>query len=252
MPESTQHKLDRVRRPRVQITYDVEIGNAIEKKEIPFVVGIMADLSGDRDKEKPFPTLRERKFVEIDRDNFNEVLASISPRRENLKAPLPSYYQPSAEAFLKELETKTVSKAIIEALKANNGHLVLGKENFKKALRAALGEEFAKVDDATVDKAKVDPPAWLKTKGLDEKLKEKELTASFTFQHLDDFSPVKVLQQSEELSKLFKARQQLTDLLAKLDGNDKLIKQIREVAKDKAAWDKFKAELAKLSPTQSA
>jgi type VI secretion system protein ImpB len=78
MAESTQHKLDRVRPPRVQITYDVEIGNAIEKKELPLVVGILADLSGK--PLKPLPKLNERRFTEIDRDNFNEVLASIAPR----------------------------------------------------------------------------------------------------------------------------------------------------------------------------
>jgi len=78
MTESTQHKLDRIRPPRVQITYDVEIGGAIVKKELPFVVGIMADLSG-MPEEAP-PPLRERKFVEIDRDNFNDVLAAIAPR----------------------------------------------------------------------------------------------------------------------------------------------------------------------------
>ncbi|MFJ4142853.1 type VI secretion system contractile sheath small subunit [Pseudomonas sp. NPDC089734] len=78
MAESTQHKLDRVRPPRVQITYDVEIGNAIEKKELPLVVGILADLSGKPDA--PPPKLIDRRFVEIDRDNFNEVLASIAPR----------------------------------------------------------------------------------------------------------------------------------------------------------------------------
>ncbi|HHW1954900.1 TPA: type VI secretion system contractile sheath small subunit [Pseudomonas aeruginosa] len=78
MPESTQHKLDRVRPPRVQITYDVEIGNAIEKKELPLVVGILADLSGKPDT--PPAKLVERRFVDIDRDNFNEILSSISPR----------------------------------------------------------------------------------------------------------------------------------------------------------------------------
>jgi type VI secretion system protein ImpB len=78
MAESTQHKLDRIRPPRVQITYDVEIGGAIQKKELPFVVGILADLSGK--PENPLPPLKERKFVEIDRDNFNDVLASIQPR----------------------------------------------------------------------------------------------------------------------------------------------------------------------------
>jgi type VI secretion system protein ImpB len=78
MAESIQHKLDRIRPPRVQITYDVEIGDAIEKKELPFVVGIMADLSGN--PEQALPKLKDRKFVEIDRDNFNEVLASVAPR----------------------------------------------------------------------------------------------------------------------------------------------------------------------------
>lgn len=76
--ESLQHTLDRVRAPRVQITYDVEIGDAIEKKEIPFVVGVLGDLSGK--PEEPLPKLKERKFVEIDRDNFDNVLAGMKPR----------------------------------------------------------------------------------------------------------------------------------------------------------------------------
>jgi type VI secretion system protein ImpB len=78
MPESTQHKLDRIRPPRVQITYDVEIGGAIQKKELPLVVGILADLSGKPDT--PLPRLKDRKFVEIDRDNFNDVLKAAAPR----------------------------------------------------------------------------------------------------------------------------------------------------------------------------
>jgi len=78
MAESTQHVLSRVRPPRVQITYDVEIGDAIQMKELPFVVGVMSDLSGK--PEEPLPPMKERKFVEIDGDNFDEVLASISPR----------------------------------------------------------------------------------------------------------------------------------------------------------------------------
>jgi type VI secretion system protein ImpB len=78
MAESTQHKLDRVRPPRVQITYDVEIGDAIEKKELPFIVGMLADLSGN--PAQPLPPVKDRKFVEIDRDNFDDVLAAISPR----------------------------------------------------------------------------------------------------------------------------------------------------------------------------
>jgi type VI secretion system protein ImpB len=78
MDESTQHKLDRVRPPRVHITYDVEIGDDVEQKEIPFVMGVLSDLSGN--PEKPLPPLKERKYVEIDRDNFDSVLEGVAPR----------------------------------------------------------------------------------------------------------------------------------------------------------------------------
>lgn len=78
MAESTQKKLSRIRPPRVQITYDVETGDAIEKKELPMVVGIMADLAGQ--PKEPLPWLKDRKFVDIDRDNFNQVMDSIKPR----------------------------------------------------------------------------------------------------------------------------------------------------------------------------
>lgn len=78
MVESTQHILERVRPARVRITYDVEIGNAIVKKELPFVFGVMADLSGM--VIDPLPPIRERKFVEVDRDNFSEFMASVNPR----------------------------------------------------------------------------------------------------------------------------------------------------------------------------
>jgi type VI secretion system protein ImpB len=76
--ESTQKKLTRIRPPRVQITYDVETGGAIEKKELPLVVGILSDLAGKQ--ETPMLPIKARKFVEIDRDNFNDVMASIAPR----------------------------------------------------------------------------------------------------------------------------------------------------------------------------
>src|SRR5947207_8567667 len=79
MAESMQHKLDRVRRPRVQITYDVETNGAMVKTELPFVVGVMADLSGHQSKDK-LRDLKDRKFVPIDRDNFNEVIAKQMPR----------------------------------------------------------------------------------------------------------------------------------------------------------------------------
>ena len=146
--ESLQHKLDRVRAPRVHITYDVEVGDAIEMKEIPFVVGVLADLSGK--PEDPLPKLKDRKFVEIDRDNFDNVLAGMKPR----------------VAF--------------------------------------------KVDN--------------KLTGDDSKL-----AVEIRFKSLDDFHPEKVADQITPLRKLVEARRKLSDLLSKLEGNDKLDQLLQDV-----------------------
>lgn len=167
MPESTQHKLDRVRPPRVQITYDVEIGDAIEMKELPFVVGIMADLSGQREKE--LPVLKERKYVEIDRDNFDDIMKAIGPRL-SFKVDAMTF-EPYADE--KEKDEKRRNK-----------------------WRAAP----AQTDDG----------------------KPKQIDVELSFKSLDDFSPISIIKQVPELRELFEARNRLSDLLTKLDGNDKL------------------------------
>jgi type VI secretion system protein ImpB len=75
--ESVQKRLQKVRAPRVQMTYDVEIGDAIENKELPFVVGVLGDFGSD--PEGPKKRLKERKFVSVDTDNFDEVLDGVAP-----------------------------------------------------------------------------------------------------------------------------------------------------------------------------
>lgn len=75
--ESIQRQLQKVRPPRVQMTYDVEIGDAVESKELPFLVGVLGDFSGDSGADKK--RLKERKFVEIDQGNFDDVLAGMAP-----------------------------------------------------------------------------------------------------------------------------------------------------------------------------
>ncbi len=75
---NTQHKLDKARPPRVQITYDVEIGDAQTAKELPLVVGVMGDFTQSTD------TLKDRKFINVDKDNFNEVMSSMKPEAEFL------------------------------------------------------------------------------------------------------------------------------------------------------------------------
>ena len=75
--ESVHKKLERVRPPRVHVTYDVEVGDAIEVKELPFVMGVLADLSGQ--PTEALPKLKDRRFVEINPDNFDAVLDSFKP-----------------------------------------------------------------------------------------------------------------------------------------------------------------------------
>jgi type VI secretion system protein ImpB len=159
--ESTQHKLDRVRRPRVHLTYDVEVGGAIQTKELPFVVGVLADLSGKPDE--PLPRLKDRKFVEIDRDNFNKVLAAIKPRL----------------AF--QVENK-------------------------------LQDDGSKIN------------------------------VDLRFRHIDDFGPDQVVQQVEPLRKLVEARERLSNLLNKMDGNDQLEQLLQDVIGSTEALKQLQAE----------
>ena len=140
MSDSLQKWVGRNRPPRVQITYDVESGGAIEKKELPLVVGLMADLSGQ--PLNPLPKLKERRFIEVDRENFTGVMTKIAPR---LDLSVPDTYK--------------------------------GEGNIKVELNFT---EFA------------------------------------------HFHPESIVAQVPRLTKLLEARQQLRDLLGKLDGNDEL------------------------------
>ena len=146
--KSLQHTLDRVRSPRVQITYDVEVGDAIEMKEIPFVVGVLGDYSGKPDE--PLPKIKDRKFVEIDRDNFDKVLEGMKPRL---------------------------------AYKVDNK---LTNDDTKMAVE-------------------------------------------LRFKSLEDFHPERVANQITPVRKLVDARHKLSDLLTKLDGNDKLDEMLQDI-----------------------
>jgi type VI secretion system protein ImpB len=159
--ESTQHKLDRIRKPRVHLTYDVEIGGAIQIKELPFVMGVLADLSGKPEEE--LPKLKERKFVEVDRDNYNKVLAGMKPRLA---------YQ-------------------VENTLQNDG--------------SRLGVELR-------------------------------------FNHISDFEPEQVTKQVEPLRKLLEARDRLSDLVSKMDGNEKLEQLLGDIVNNTDALKKLSAE----------
>ncbi len=140
MSESTQHKLSRIRPPRVQITYDVEIGDAIQMKELPLVVGLLADLAGK--PEEPMPVLKDRKFVEIDRDNFNQVLASIAPR---LAFQVPNRLEESEEGEGSQLNVEVDFKSLDDF---HPGKLVQQIEPLRKLAdaRQRLVDLLAKLD----------------------------------------------------------------------------------------------------------
>lgn len=160
--ESTQKKVGRVRAPRVHITYDVEVGDAIEMKEIPFVLGVLGDFSGK--PEEQLPRMKDRKMIEIDRDNFDKVLAGMKPR------------------------------------------VAFGVEN-------KLNDSGGKI-------------------GVD-----------IRFNSLEDFEPDRVVQQVEPLRKLVAARQKLSDLVSKMDGNDKLEQILGDIFQNTGTQQQLSAEL---------
>jgi type VI secretion system protein ImpB len=165
--ESVHQKLSRVRPPRVHITYDVEVGDAIQLKEIPFVVGVLADLSGKPDD--PLPGVKDRKFVEIDRDNFDSVLKGMKPRI----------------AY--------------------------------------------RVDNKLADD-------------------DSKLGVELRFNDMDDFAPEQVVNQVEPLRKLADARKKLSDLMAKMDGNDRLVELMDQVINNTDALQKLSKEAVGEAP----
>ena len=164
--ESTQHKLDRTRKPRVQITYDVEKGDATETKELPFVVGVLSDLSGQR--AEPLDQVKEREIKEVSRDNFNDYLKEQSPRFaakvENKLVEDPDAqlsvditfksmkdFEPEAlvaqvpvlkelleiRQRLKSLQSRVTSNAEVEELV----HDIIAKEERRREIAKELGQE---------------------------------------------------------------------------------------------------------------
>jgi type VI secretion system protein ImpB len=168
-PESTQHKLDRVRKPRVHLTYDVELNGAIQQKELPFVVGVLADLSGK--PEEPLPRLKDRAFAEVDRDNFDKVLAAAKPR------------------------------------------LAIQVDNTLQGDGSKLNVELK-------------------------------------FRKMADFDPDQVARQIEPLRKLLEVRERLSNLLNKMDGNDKLEQLLQDVIHNTDALKQLGRETGR-SPSPS-
>jgi type VI secretion system protein ImpB len=148
--ESTQKKLTRDRPPRVQIMYDVEVGDTAELKELPFVLGVLGDYSGHRELQE---RLKERKFVQVDQETFDDVLAGMAPR------------------------------------------LALQVEN-------RLGDS------------------------------RQLLPVELDFARLEDFEPMRVVNQVQPLRQLLELRTRLADLRNKMSGNEKLEELLDGIVRD--------------------
>jgi type VI secretion system protein ImpB len=159
---SIHKKLERVRKPRVHISYDVETEGAVVTKELPFIVGVMGDFSGD--PTEPLASLKDRKFVQIDRDNFNQVMGRINPGL-NLK-----------------------------------------------------------VDNT------------LKGDGS-------EMAVDLKFRSIEDFEPGAVVNQVPALKKLLETRNQLRDLMSKVDRSEDLEALLENVLQNKDALTALSGEL---------
>jgi type VI secretion system protein ImpB len=167
--ESVQKRLEKVRPPRVQLTYDVEIGDAIEQKEIPFVAGVLGDFTGKHDPTKPLPKLKDRKFVGVDLDNFDDVMQGMAPAASyrvqnklspqggefavNLKFDKMDDFRPESvvqqvEPLRKLLEARTKLADLRNKL-AGNEKLedVLGEVFNNTEKLKTLGEETKKVEE---------------------------------------------------------------------------------------------------------
>jgi len=103
MADSVHDKLKRVRKPRVHITYDVETEGAAEVKELPFVVGVMGDFSGDADIAKK--SLKERKFIDLKKDKFDQVMARIEPA---VKMKVENTLEKNGKEFAVELKFRSM------------------------------------------------------------------------------------------------------------------------------------------------
>jgi type VI secretion system protein ImpB len=165
---SIHDKLERVRKPRVHISYQVETEGAVVERELPFVVGVLGDFSGD--PTEPLKPLKDRKFIQIDRDNFNDVMARMA-RGLNMKV-----------------------------------------------------ENTLKGDGS-------------------------EMAVNLKFNSMDDFEPAQVVDQVPALKKLLDTRNQLRDLMTKIDRSEDLEAVLERVLQNSEELKQFQTALGVEEPS---
>jgi type VI secretion system protein ImpB len=154
--ESTQHKLDRVRKPRVQITYDVETGGAMEMKELPFVMGVLGDFTGQPTEDHPLKRLKERTFEEVTPGTFDALLEKMRPHLaftvENKLSEDPNVGKLAVDLTFKSLDDfspEQVARQVgplrelleLRAELANLRGKLQGNDKLDEILQRMLGDE---------------------------------------------------------------------------------------------------------------
>lgn len=267
--ESTQKKLSRVRPPRVHITYDVQIGDAIEKKDLPFVVGVLGDFSGQ-------PTEQRNALFDVgDFKDSARLAVKLRDGKDPLSQHLRTQFSPDMQQRLNSYDgSSPLPKSLQKSLISELNRLIKGPSLFEEQRFAQVkltegtrrliaqnpqGEHLMRLNLLLLIEAYPNEIAKSQQKrfkerslieidrdnfdevlaGMRPRLAYRventlegdgtKLNIELTFDSLADFEPDQVVQQIEPLNELIEARRRLSDLLSRMDGNDRLEELLRDV-----------------------
>jgi type VI secretion system ImpB/VipA family protein len=267
--ESTQRKLSRVRPPRVHITYEVELGDAIKEVDIPFVVGVLGDFSGQ-------PAESSSLFLRGDLKNAGGLATKLQAGKDPVSQYIKSQFGDDTQRLLQDYDgseqsVDTLRRALVnEFNRLINGASLFDEKRFAKVKLSGEAQKLIGQNPKGVSLVRLNrllledafpqeiirSPAGFRFK--DRKLIEinrdnfdlilagmrprlayrvdntladdgSELNVELSFDSLESFEPDNVVQQVESLRKLIEARRKLSDLLTKMDGNDRLEEMLQEV-----------------------
>jgi type VI secretion system protein ImpB len=191
--ESSTKFIERNRAPRVHIEYELDVNGAQKKVELPFIMGVMSDLSGKIDPDKPLPPIKDRKFLEIDMDNFDDRMKAIKPR---VAFPVKNVLEGTQIEVSHEAVANLQEKAFV-----NGMH------------KSKVGETEVMVEVENGSKGVNGPKNYT--------LHDSNVFVDISFESMDDFSPEVIARKVEPLRKLLEARTELTNLLSFMDGKTK-------------------------------
>lgn len=201
--ESSSKFIERNRAPRVHIEYELDVNGAEKKVELPFIMGVMSDLSGKVDPDKPLPPVKERKFLEFDMDNFDDRMKAIKPR----------------VAF--------AVKNVLQGTTIDASHEAVANLEEKASVN---GTHKSKVGETEVLVEVAEGEGGAK----EYTLHDSNLSVDISFESMEDFSPEVIARKVEPLRKLLEARTELTNLMSYMDGRTQAEDLIQKLLNDES------------------